>query len=167
MISEPEIVQNKNPEINLQNAIVAEIKQILNREGVTYILIEKFGLDIGVFIRKEDKEYTRFIEIKTFVGSRNGGVGFGNQEGTGIQVDLLSHSADELSIVDSSVLWILGFGNRPKGTPRYSLFSSIQGKQAAMGTVKVGKQNNFRISDLESNLITWAQVSTMLQNFLL
>ncbi len=164
---EPDIVQYQNPEASLQNAIVAEIKQILTREGVTFILIEKFGLDIGVFIQKEDKEYARFIEIKTFVGSRMGGVGFGNQKGEGVQVDLLSHSTNELSIVNSSVLWILGFDDHPKGTPLYSLFSSIQAKQAAMRTVKAGKQNNFRISDLKNNLITWTQVSTILQKFLL
>ncbi len=81
-------------------------------------MIEKFGLDIGVFIRKDDREYARFIEIKTFVGSRKGEVGFGNQKGEGVQVDLLSHPQTELSIVDSSVLWILGFGDNPKGSPR-------------------------------------------------
>ncbi|MFC2028869.1 hypothetical protein ACFLTX_02970 [Chloroflexota bacterium] len=65
------------------------------------------------------------------------------------------------------MLWLLGFGDQPKGNPRYSLFSSIQAKQAAMGIVKVGKQNNLRVNDLRNNLKTWAQVSSALHVFLL
>ncbi|MFC2028870.1 hypothetical protein ACFLTX_02975 [Chloroflexota bacterium] len=87
MISpEPDIVKHKNPEENLQKSIVAEVRKILTEENITFILIEKFGLDIGIFIHKDDKDYARFIELKTFVGSRIGGVGFGNQRGGGVQV---------------------------------------------------------------------------------
>lgn len=164
---EPDIIKYQNPEESFQKAIVAEVRQILTQEGITFILIEKFGLDIGAFIHKGDRDYARFIEIKTFVGSRMGGVGFGNQRGEGVQVDLLSHSPSELTIIDLSVLWLLGFGDHPKGNPRYSLFSSIQARQAAMGIVKVGKQNNFRISDFKKRLITWVQVSIAIRQFLL
>lgn len=95
-------------------------------------------------------------------------MGFGNRRGEGVQVDLLLHSQNELSIVDSNVLWVLGFGDgdHPIGTPRYALFSSIQAKQAEMGSVARGKQNNLRINDFKNKLICWNQVSIMLQKFL-
>ena len=164
--SEPDIIQSQNPEAGLHNAVVAEVRHILTQEGIAFILIEKFGLDVGVFIHNDGKDYVRFIEIKAFVGSRAGGVGFGNTSGECPQVDLLLHSPSELSIVDSSMLWLLGLGNRPKGSPRYSVFTSIQAKKAAMGIVQRGKQNNFRVNDFKNSLITWVQVSNELRQFL-
>jgi hypothetical protein len=164
---EPEIIQGINPEANLHKAVVAEIHRILTQEGIKFILIEKFGLDIGVFIHNDGRDYARFVEMKAYVGSRGSGVGFGNSAGEGPQVELLLHSADELSIVESSVIWILGIGNRPKGCPHYAVFTSIKAKNAAMGMVKRGKQNNFRINDFKDGLITWAQVTDALYKFLL
>jgi hypothetical protein len=164
--AEPNILQGQNPEASLQTAIVAEVRQILDQAGITYILIERFGLDIGVFIRKGGIDYARFIELKAFVGSRMGGVGFGNNRGEGPQVDLLLNSPSDLAILDSSVLWILGFGNRPLGSPRYSLFTSVQAKKASMGVVNRGKQNNLRINDLMNSLVRWTEVSSALCEFL-
>ena len=39
-------------------------------------------------------------------------------------------------------------------------------KNAAMGTVKKGKQNNFRISDLMEKSISWSELSKQIDNFL-
>lgn len=164
---EPDITQGKNPEAQLHNATVAEVHYLLRQAGATFILIEKFGLDVGIFIEHDGRTYTRFIEVKAFVGSRAGGVGFGNGKGEGPQVDLLLHSPSELSIVDSSVLWLLGLGNQPKGSARYAVFTSIGAKKAAMGDVQRGKQNNLRVADFRSQLITWAQVTNALHQFVL
>lgn len=163
---EPSIKKHEAPETCLHDAVVAETRQLLTSLGATFILIEHFGLDIGVFIRRDGKDYTRFIEAKAWVGSRTSGVGFGGPKGQGPQVDLLVHTTKELSIVDTSVLWVLGCGTRPEGSPRYAVFPSTAAKNAAMGSISRGGQNNLRVSDFQSQLITWPQLSEALHHFL-
>ena len=164
---EPDIVQGLNPESALHRAVVSEVHRVLVQNGARFILVEKFGLDIGVFVQHNGKEYARFIEIKAFVGSRAGGVGFGNSRGDGPQVDILIQPTTKLAILDDMVLWLLGMGNLPKGRPRYAMFSSVDAKKAAMGTVQRGKQNNLRVSDFQNTLVTWEQVADELRKFLL
>ena len=93
-------------------------------------------------------------------------MGFGNQKGKGNQVDLLLNNYDDLEIVDSQIVWILGFGLLTIGTPRYSVFTSQEAKKAARNNVQSGKQNNFNINDLKSNLYTWEEMSGVLGAFL-
>jgi len=167
LIPEPEINKGEHPEASLQKAIVAEIQNIFAVENIKYILLENFGFDIGVFIQNSGKNYTRFIEIKTFVGSRIGGVGFGNSKGEGPQVDLLLNSESDLAIVDSDILWLLGIGTRTKGSPRFALFNSTQAKNAAMGIVQREKQNNLRINSFQDKLFTWEKAINAIRQFLL
>lgn len=164
---EPVIIKGQDPELSLHNAIVAEVRRLLTQAGVKFLLLEEFGLDIAVFIQRDSRNYARFIEVKAFVGSRGGGVGFGNGTGKGSQVDLLLHSPQELQIVDSSIRWILGMGAIPAGSPRYAMFTNTQAKKASMGGVARGKQNNLRVSDFQKQLITWDDLSKILYRFLL
>jgi hypothetical protein len=44
---------------------------------------------------------------------------------------------------------------RPHGTPRYAFFDCSLAREAAMGGVAKGKQNNLRLSTFASRLVTW------------
>lgn len=167
--SEPMIISGQDPEATLHKAIVDEIRCILNEAGVKFVVVEKFGLDIGVFIQNDDRKYAKFIELKAYVGGRMNGVGFGNGVGKGPQVDILILPQNEISILNSSVLWLLGLGDeiKPKGSSRFAIFSCTDAQKAAMGKVERGKQNNFKISFLTDRLISWAQAKIELRRFLL
>lgn len=164
-IEEPTIEQLNNPEKSLHEAIFIYLSNLGKVKEIDFVILKEFGLDIAVFYRKDGILLSRFIEIKTFVGSRQGGVGFGNNRGYGTQVDLLLHSKEQLTLFDDSILWILGFGLLPFGTARYKTFSSIDAKNAAMGGVRHGKQNNFKVSDLGSDLLTWEELLTRVGSF--
>mgnify|MGYP001114247857 CR=1 FL=1 len=164
---EPDIIQGKNPEASLQAAVSSEVHSILAQAEVEYIFLENFGLDIALFIKNGTREYYRFIELKTFVGSRQGGVGFGNRKGEGCQIDILIQPTEKLLLLNTCVIWILGFGTIDKGNPRFAVFNSVEAKQAAMGGVRRGKQNNLRIRDFQNRLHTWSEVLRRLQDFLL
>jgi len=140
---EPNIMQGQNPEAALHGAVVTEVHYVLSKAGAKFIIIEKFGFDIGIFIQHDGKEYARFIEIKAFVGSRAGGVGFGNSRGEGSQVDILIQPVDELTLLNASVLWLLGMDNLLKASPRYAVFSSVDAKKSSdgYGTARKTKQS--------------------------
>lgn len=162
---EPEIALGKNPEQSFQQALMAEIRSLLTQDVSNFILVESFWVDIAAFIEMDGHNYVRMIEVKAFVGNR---LGIGNGSGKGSQIDLLIHSPEELKVVDSSIRWVLGMGTLPKGSPRYAIFTSVQAKDAAMGEgVTRGKQNNLRVADFESQLITWDELIRMLRQFLL
>jgi hypothetical protein len=133
---------------NPGQASSAEIRRALDeREEVapepgSYLLLENFGLDIALLIGDNKQTRTRFLELKAFVGSRAGGVGFGNGRGRGAQVDLLLQPDTQLEIANGAIRWLLVDWTRPPGTRRYVVFTSMQAKRAAMGQVARGKQNN-------------------------
>jgi hypothetical protein len=167
MTVEPEIVQGEQPEDTLQKAIVMEIRSLLDRAACRYVLLENFGLDIAVFIQDRNQQHTYFLELKAFVGSRGGGVGFGNRSGQGLQVDLLLCSEQELQVVDSCIRWVLVDGTRQWGTKRYAMFTCIEARQAVMGRVARGKQNNLKVNAFADRLLSWDQLSATLGEFLL
>jgi hypothetical protein len=164
---EPNLVRGQQPEQALGEALMTEVASLLTQAEVKFILLENFGLDIAAFVRREEKRYARFIEVKAFVGSRAGGVGFGNRKGEGSQVDLLLHQPSELKVVDPLICWVLGVGTVGAGNPRYAFFTSAQAREAAMGSVGRGKQNNLRITGFHDQLITWDELSGKLNQFLL
>ena len=169
---EPDIIQGSSPEETLQKAVVEEIKKFLsNRKSnghlIEYFIIEKLGLDIAIFMKDLQNRFTvLFLEFKAFVGSRQGGVGFGNQRGDGVQVDLLLLDNSKLSLANQFIRWILVDGTKPKGSSRFVIFDNDQAKSAAMGGVKKGKQNNFRVNDLMRNAITWTELIESLNRFI-
>lgn len=168
----PDIIKGCDPEVAFQRAIKKEIEKIIDQEKsdgslIVYFILEKFGLDLAVFMKWSDKRsLIRFFELKAFVGSRQGGVGFGNQRGEGSQVDLLQLDDQQLTLADQFIRWILVDGTKPKGTDRFAIFDNKQAKNAAMSGVSRGKQNNLRINELMKHAITWNKLSEELNIFL-
>ena len=156
-MAEPRFSGNENPETVLQRVVVSEIRSIMQHSPFPYVVLERFGLDVSVFLLPSEGPRFRQIELKVHMGGRPGGVGFGDQSGNGCQVDLLHdaardcpRTADELRVLDASIRWVLAYGLEPEGTARFAWFTCSEAKQAAMGVVRRGKQNNLRISSLEN-----------------
>ena len=159
-------------ESDLEDAVVEEVSGILesaraDTESVqTFFLLRHFGLDVGAFIDIGERAAAKFIEIKAFTGGRAGGVGFGNQRGLGRQVDLLSLADEDIALADQFVCWILGNALEPAGSERFVFFSSIEAREAAMGNVSSGKQNNLNLRRLMTKAVTWEVLCDRLAEFL-
>ena len=172
-VEEPEITKGSNPEDTFQKAVVEELKKFLaekksNGTLVEYFILEKFGLDIAIFIKWPNNHFTvRFFELKAFVGSRQGGVGFGNQKGEGSQIDLLLLENSQLSLANQFIRWVLVDGTKPKGSSRFAIFDNNEAKNAAMGGVRRDKQNNLRVNDLMRNAITWTQLIKRIRTYIM
>jgi hypothetical protein len=166
MLGDPQIASEKE----FQEAVVAQIHSRLDRrakDDLRYAVIEPFGLDMGVFIFLGGTLVLRLVEFKAFTGQRMGGVGFGNRRGDGPQVDLLLLPDDLLVSLGPYVRWCFADLTRGQGTKRYSLITSSTAKQAAMGSVGRGKQNNFRIRDVLKETFTWGEMLERVEGFLL
>ena len=160
-IPEPDSVY---PECLFQETLIRLVESILSQSNVTGRILKGFGLDIAVFMIHPQGSACRFLEVKTFGGQRMGGVGFGNQKGEGIQVDLLLEP--NLTLFDPFIRWVYADATRLKGTKRYALFTCSEAKDAAMGDVKEGKQNNLSVSKLAPLLKDWPQFCAEVQRFL-
>ncbi|MBA7680498.1 hypothetical protein ES703_88815 [subsurface metagenome] len=171
--SEPNVLQSgQKPEAILQEAVTNEVAKILERSKasqslVEYFILPGFGLDLAVFIQRNDHFTVRFFEFKAFVGARPGGIGFGNGYGQGFQVDLLLLEKAQLDLADRFIRWILVDGTKSLGTRRFVIVNNSQAKKHAMGGVSRGKQNNLRVNSLMAAAITWDDLSRELESFLL
>jgi len=169
---EPDIRQGFNPEETFREAVIEALRNLLEQKRIAgslvkYFILQDFGLDIAVFMKWLNNRFTvRFFELKAFVGSRQGGVGFGNQQGKGSQVDILLLENSQLNLANQFIRWLLVDGTKPKGSSRFIIFDNIQARNAAMGGVRRGKQNNFRINALVNNAITWDNFLKELEDFL-
>ena len=116
----------------------------------------KFGLDIAVQIQLAPQSAPTYIEVevKLLRGQRLGGVGFGNKKG-GTQVDILLSTADQLAILDRNIRWAFADAMQPCGSSRYALLTCLEARNAAMGGVVRGKQNNFKLSVIKAHLTPW------------
>jgi len=172
-VQEPDIKQGSNPEKTFRESVIEALRDILDRKRtagllIDYFILQDFGLDIAVFMKWPDNSSTvRFFELKAFVGSRQGGVGFGNSQGKSPQVDILLLENSQLNIANQFILWLLVDGTKSNGSNRFVIFDNIQARNAAMGGVKRGKQNNFRINTLINNATTWNNFLKELENFLI
>jgi hypothetical protein len=155
------------PEAEFQKAVVGLIEELLTSAGRPFQLLQRFGLDLAVFIVTPHENAIRLFEVKAFGAQRMGGVGFGNQRGQGAQVDLLLCPDDVLPLFDGTVRWVYADATQPIGTARYAVFTCARAKAAAMGGVARGKQNNLRISALRDCLVTWSHFSDDVRRFLL
>lgn len=86
LTGEPTIASRLKPEETFETAVLNEAKAILESQKekdslIEYFLLPHFGLDIAVFLQWKNRSMVRFLELKAFVGSRQGGIGFGNQRG--------------------------------------------------------------------------------------
>jgi hypothetical protein len=85
IVSEPDQVY---PEAVFESAISSVVHALLDgMNGV--VVVPRFGLDIAVSSEGLDGDRAALIEVKSFNGQRQGGIGFGNSRGDGPQVDLL------------------------------------------------------------------------------
>ncbi len=172
-VQEPDIRQGSNPEETFRKAVIEAIRNLLKQKRidgslVEYFILQNFGLDIAVFMKwwPNNRFTVRFFELKAFVGSRQGGVGFGNPQGKGPQVDILLLKNSQLNLANQFIRWLLVDGTMSKGSRRFVIFDNIKAKEAAMGEVRRGKQNNFRINDLVSNAKNWNDFLKELEEFL-
>ena len=161
---EPAVVY---PEGEFQKAVVAVIEDVLTAAGCRFLVLERFGLDIAVFIANPPTNLICLFEVKAFGAQRMGGVGFGNQRGQGTQVDLLLSPDASLPLLDGAIRWVYADATRPAGSARYALFTCAKAKVVAMGGVARGKQNNLRTSALRDCLLAWNPLCNEMREFLL
>jgi len=162
-IVEPIIV---TPESEFERVVVNAAESILHTNNFMFITIRKFGLDVAFFIGSKLGTKMKSLEFKCYVGQRPGGIGFGTQNGLGPQVDLLRNSTLELELVEPFVRWALVDALQPAGNKRYALLDSIVARAGAMGDIKAGKQNNFRVSAFQPYLTDWNEFLVSLEQYL-
>jgi len=163
MISEPIVI---TPESAFEAAVLDAVRDLVRDAGWSYLVVPRFGLDLALFLAREGRAYTRFLEVKVYAARRPGGIGFGTQKGEGPQVELLLCPDQDLALLDTAVRWILADATRPAGSARYALFDCRRAKAAAMGGVRKGKQNNLRMSALQDCFQAWPELLGQLQRFM-
>jgi len=134
-------------------------------EGKAALIVPKLGLDFGVFVHSLSGCRPVFIEVKSYGGQRQGGVGFGNGKGEGPQVQLLL--SENVGILDDCVRWAFADDTKPPGEARFALLNCSEAKAAVMGVVAQGKQNNFNFSKVRSHLVGWQVFAERLVTFVL
>jgi hypothetical protein len=154
------------PEAEFERVVTTAAEEILRASGLGFLAVPKFGVDVAFFIRGLNGTSMKMLEFKCFAGGRPGGVGFGTPKGRGPQVELLRQPTLALETVAPVIRWALVDALLPVGSRRYALFDSVTAKAGAMGEVKHGKQNNFRVSAFRPHMTEWPEFVTLLQGFL-
>jgi hypothetical protein len=164
MIPEP---AEPYPESVFEAAVIEAIREILAEAKREYLLVQRFGLDVAIFIRSSGGVTVRLVEAKAYGAQRAGGVGFGNGRGEGPQVELLCCSEGSMALLSPVVRWIVADATLPPGTARYALFDSATASAATMGGARKGKQNNFSMKALKPHYREWRILLGDLKDFLL
>ena len=151
---------------NLQPVIVEAVRNILIHERRKFLLFERFGFDIAVFVQRRSETAVRLLEVKVFAGSRPAGIGFGGQKGQGLQVERLATPTSHLDLLDATVGWVYTDATKAHGSERYALFRPSVAKAATMGGVVREKRHNLRISELRDYLVSWTRLCEQLEEFL-
>lgn len=167
MGDEPDFKNEKE----LENAIASALRIALDTDGLPFVVLQGFGLDLAVFRKRADLSRMCFFEVKAFSEHHNR-CGFGNQRGEGNQIRLLFDEVAQLprdpfqlGAFDSTVRWVVGNRSQSIGSRRYLIFTCAQAQDAAMGGVRAGKQNNLRLSEFKNCWITWQQLLEVVINF--
>lgn len=154
------------PESAFELAITEVVRARL--DGIDHaVVVPRFGLDIAVFREGAEGSRVSLIEVKSFNGQRQGGIGFGNGRGEGPQVQLLLCNPDQMNIINKHIRWAFVDARQPHGSSRYALITPSQALSVVMGEVKKGKQNNFSVSRLAPHWTSWQVFCEELSNFLL
>ena len=153
------------PEAEFAAALIRVVAEALKATAGAAV-VPSFGLDMGIFLRFGAGTRAVFLEAKSYGAQRQGGVGFGNGRGEGPQVDLLLCSADQRAILDAHVRWAVADATRPLGSARYALLTCSEARNAVMGVVARGKQNNFRMSAINPHFVVWQSFCAALARFL-
>ena len=134
-ISEPTGVY---PESEFERSLAPLIERALH--GCRAVVVPKFGLDIAVFLEDVGPPQPLFVEVKSYGGKRQGGVGFGNGRGEGPQVDLLV--GDASALFDSYTRWAFVDATQPVGTDRYAFLtcSDARGRSDGGGRERKAEQ---------------------------
>jgi len=162
--AEPTIVA---PESVFEGTVIEAVRGILDEAGRHFLLVPRFGLDFAVFLESPAGVSVRLVEVKSYSGQREGGVGFGNQRGEGPQVELLLFPDVTPSLLKPTVRWVLADATLAPGTARYACFDCATAQGATMGTVRKGKQNNLSVRKLQSAYSLWPDMLSQLTQFLL
>ena len=126
-------------------------------------MVPKFGLDIAVFLEEVGPPQPLFVEVKSYSGKRQGGVGFGNGSGEGPQVDRLV--GDASALFDSYIRWAFVDATQPVGVDRYAFLTCSAALAAVMGVVARGTQNNFTLATLRPHFVGWQAFSEQFLEF--
>ena len=164
MIPEPVVVV---PEKIFEAALLEVALGLIKESGCDFLFVPKFGLDLAFFVHRNGRSYARFLEVKVYAAGRPGGVGFGTPKGEGPQVELLRCESEKADMLETFVRWVVADATLPPGGSRYAIFDCRLARAAAMGDVRKGKQNNFRMSTLRSHFVTWPALIENLKQFLL
>ena len=157
-ISEPTVVY---PESEFERSLGPLIERALH--GCRTVVVPKFGLDIAVFLEDVRPHQPLFVEVKSYGGKRQGGVGFGNGRGKGPQVDLLV--GDASALFDSYIRWAFVDATQPVGADPYAFLTCSDARAAVMGVVARGKQNNFKLAALRPHCVGWQAFSEQFLEF--
>lgn len=160
---EPAVVA---PEAEFERVVIEVAEGILRASGTSFLVVPKFGVDVAFFIRGANGTTMKMLEFKCFAGARPGCVGFGTPQGGGPQVELLRQAEADLETVTPVLRWALVDALLPIGSKRYALFDSVTAKAGAMGEVKHGKQNNFRVAAFRPQMADWPVFVAAIQRFL-
>ncbi len=155
---------NFKNENELRDGLINEIRAILSdtKRINDFCITKSEPLDIYTIISKlGDQLSVKFIEVKHY-SPQNNRIGF-----SGFQVDLLIRKEEELSWLNHCISWVFGDKTKPLGTERFVLLDNVQAKKCAANGVKRGKQNNFTISKISANLVSWSDLSQKIKNYLL
>ena len=168
MVEEP----NFNNEKELEDAIAAVAQSSIEATGDHAIVLRGFGLDLAVFTKRNGTQTVHLFEVKAF-SEHHGRCGFGHQRGDGNQIRLLydadrgePRSTSELETFDQAIRWVLGNRSQAAGSARFLIFTCRQAQAAAVGGVRPGKQNNFRLSTFDGLWITWQVLVKQVDEFL-
>ncbi len=155
------------PEKEFEMALRIVISNLLQSRALKSA-VPRFGLDIAFdIIDPHQNSPTHLeIEVKAYKGQRQGGVEFGNKKG-GSQVDLLLTDANELIEYEKIIRWAFVDATMKVGTRRYALITCIEARDAVMGSVCRGKQNNFKMSSIKMHQISWPDFIQKLSDFLI
>jgi hypothetical protein len=167
MFAEPDFKNEKE----LEKAIASAIEIGLDTDGIRFVVLQSFGLDLAVFTEKASTPRVCFFEIKA-PADHHGRCGFGGRRGEGNQIRLLFDEAtqaprtqSQIGVFDSTVRWVLGNRSQPIGARRFLFFTCKQARTAASGGVRPGKQNNLRLSVFEGLWITWHELIDRIRAF--
>lgn len=154
------------PESAFESSIAKVAHALL--DGISQaVIVPRFGLDIAVFSEGANGARAALIEVKSFNGQRQGGIGFGNARGEGPQVHLLLCNSDQMQLLDKHVRWAFVDARQPLGASRYALITPSQACGVVMGEIRRGKQNNFSISRMAPHWMGWNKFCEDLSRFLL
>jgi hypothetical protein len=169
----PALMEGQKPESVLHIAITGEVNKILQtameeKKIDQYFILPEFGVDVAIFLQKDDHKEMRFLELKAYAEKRQNGVGVGNGQGKGCQIDILLLDNSRLLLSDSFIQWII-WNAKAENEKCFALLSSSEAKLCVMGLgPKRGKQNNFNIKKVfEKSAITWDSISEKINKFIL